>query len=114
MSNTTSEKRGSTRLLQIALYAMAVILVIGGIALKIWIAGAFALFSVFMARRMNPNKQSRTAEGSVRLRQITFAVQMTSILAAAYTTNIWFVAIVSIVILAVGHRLAYQYRTKPY
>ncbi|MBZ0286319.1 MAG: DUF3488 domain-containing protein, partial [Anaerolineae bacterium] len=81
---------------------------------KIWVAGALALFSVFMARLMNPKNKIRTTEGSIRLRQITFAVQSVSIIAAAYTTNLWVVAIVSVAILALGHRLAYQYREKPY
>lgn len=106
--------RLSTRLLQAMLYGMAVIIVIAGIAFKIWVAGALALFCVFMARRLNPNKGERQPEGSVPLRRITFAVQAVSILATAYTTHLWAVAFVSIVILVVGHRLAYQYRQKPY
>ena len=103
----------STRTLQFMLYGMAAIILIGGVVFKIWVAGALALFSVFMARRLNANKSSRQPENSARLRQITFAVQTVSILAVAYTTDIWVVAIISIVILAFGHRLAYQYRDKP-
>ena len=114
MTDSTTQSRFSARMLQAALYVMAVIIIIGGVVFKIWVAGALALFSVFMARRMNPNKAARSTESSIRLRQITFAVQMTSILAAAYTTGLWIVAIISILILALGHRLAYQYRDKPY
>jgi protein-glutamine gamma-glutamyltransferase len=103
----------STRTLQFMLYGMAAIILIGGVVFKIWVAGALALFSVFMARRLNANKSSRQPENSIRLRQITFAVQTVSILAVAYTTGIWLVAIISIAILGFGHRLAYQYRDKP-
>src|SRR5689334_17993756 len=114
MTDSTTQSRFSARMLQFALYGMAVVIIIGGVVFKIWVAGAFALFSVFMARRMNPNKAARTTEGSIRLRQITFAVQTVSVLAAAYTTGLWAVAIISIAILALGHRLAYEYRDKPY
>jgi len=103
----------STHALQIMLYAMAIVILIGGVVFKIWMAGALALFSLFMARRLGANKTARQPESSIGLRQITFAVQAISILAVAYTTQLWLVAFVSIMILAFGHRLAHQYRDKP-
>jgi hypothetical protein len=114
LSDNPERSPSSTRLLQIMLYAMAVIIIIAGIVFKIWAAGALALFSVFMARRLNPNKASRQPEHSIRLRQLTFVVQTVAILATAYTTGLWVVAVISIAILGLGHRLAYQYRNKPY
>jgi hypothetical protein len=108
------KSRFSTRFIQLMLYGMAGVIVLAGIAFKIWVAGALALFSVFMARRLNPNKGSSQPEHSIALRRITFAVQAVSILASAYTTHIWGVAIISIAILAFGHTLAFRYRNKPY
>ncbi len=110
----TRPARLSNRLLQMMLYGMAAIFVIGGLFFKVWVAGAFALFSIFMARRMTPNRADRQPEHSIQLRQYVFAAQSLSIFAAAYTTAIWGAALVALGLLAVGHWLAYHYRAKPY
>ncbi len=95
------------------LYGLALLLVVWGIDTQVWVMGAFALLSIFLARQIGKKKAARRPEHSIPLRRIAFAAQTAGILAAAYTTGIWAVAFFAIAILAIGHRTAYRVRDKP-
>ncbi len=98
------------------LYAISALIAIGTIAVMLktdfWILGIAVIGLAFMLPRLR-KKQLTQIEHSVKLRQIAFAAQVTGILALAYPTRIWFVAIIAIAILALGHRTAYRVRNHP-
>lgn len=52
-------------------------------------------------------------EDSVRLRSLTFAAQVISVLALMYSTRLWFVGLLTVLLLAAGHRHVYRYRRSP-
>src|SRR5262245_5567415 len=83
-------------------------------ALQLWLVGALMVFTVYALVQLRRHPTLRKPEGSVRLRQIAFAAQTVGILALAYTTvQIWWLAILSIALLAMGHYTAYRVRNKP-
>jgi transglutaminase-like putative cysteine protease len=55
----------------------------------------------------------RDPEPSIPLRALTFAAQCIGIVALAQPTQLWLPAVISIVVLAFGHRHAYFHRVKP-
>src|SRR5262249_42285955 len=54
----------------------------------------------------------RDPENSKTLRAITFGGQLIGILALAQPTQLWLPALISLVVLAFGHRYAYGHRAK--
>ncbi len=69
--------------------------------------------SIGRRRRQPTSRRRPQPEGSARLRQLVFAAQIVALIAVALVTGIWSVALVSGVILACGHRYAYQVRAQP-
>lgn len=94
---------------------MAIIAVIAFIVkTQFWIFGVAVLGLAYMLPRLRKrNSRLFEPEQSARLRQIAFGAQAAGILALAWPTRLWVVAIISIVILALGHRTAYRMRNKP-
>jgi len=62
------------------------------------------------ARRKRVRKAPET---SARLRWLTFAAQLTGLIALAYVSALWSVAFIAALILAIGHAYAYRYCRKP-
>ncbi|MBI1276735.1 MAG: DUF3488 domain-containing protein [Anaerolineaceae bacterium] len=93
---------------------MAIIAVIAFmVKTEFWIFGVAVLGLAYMLPRLRKRSgRLFEAEQSARLREFTFAAQAAGILALAWPTRLWVVAIISIVILAIGHRTAFQMRNK--
>jgi protein-glutamine gamma-glutamyltransferase len=110
-----TEKKNSTigRIVRYSLYAL---LTLGTIALMVktefWIFGIAVIGLAFMLPRLR-KKGLIEIEHSVSLRRIAFAAQAVGILALAYPTHIWFVALIALVIMALGHYTAYRVRNHP-
>lgn len=66
-----------------------------------------------MIFRRNTKRTRKAPEDSTRLRYLTFGAQTIGITALAYVTQIWPVALISILGLALGHHYAYRTRLKP-
>lgn len=79
------------------------------------IALAFAFFPTLLdkGRTALAARVRRDPEESIPLRALTFAAQCIGILTLAQPTQLWLPALISIVVLAFGHRHAYQHRAKP-
>lgn len=112
-----ANRRGLGRLRSVVIW-----LVMGGLALvlfavavrfDLWVLGAFGLLSLFLARQLTHPRHSRLPEESVRLRLYAYAVQASGVLALAYTTQLWFVGLIALALLALGHYAAYRYRARP-
>jgi transglutaminase-like putative cysteine protease len=81
---------------------------------KVWVLGALLVGILVLLVQMRRSKYRRIPENSVRLRVIAFITQSLCITALAYSTQqIWHIAIISIVVLAIGHVCAYRFREKP-
>ena len=59
------------------------------------------------------NRFRREPEESIRIRALTFAAQVIGTLSLAYVTQLWFVALITILLLLFGHRHSYLVRGKP-
>src|SRR5258708_15370428 len=104
----------SARVRKLAPFAGAASVLILFSALQLWLVGALMVFTVYALVQLRRHPTLRQPEGSVRLRQIAFAAQAIGILALAYTTvPIWWLAILSIPLLSVGHYTAYRVRNQP-
>jgi transglutaminase-like putative cysteine protease len=101
------------RFLRLGLYATALMLLVAGLFLQAWVVFAFAILAFFMGRQIGRTRGVRQPEASIRLRQLAFAAQVTGAAALAYTTQIWAVWVITILILAVGSIAAYRFRDKP-
>ncbi len=101
------------RLARYSLYGFAALVTLA-VMLKtsFWVFGIAVIGLAFLWSRLR-NKQLGQVEHSVKLRQITFAVQAVGIFALAYPTRLWFVGLISILILAAGHYTAYKVRNAP-
>ena len=97
------------------LYGLAIIAVIAFmVKTEFWIFGVAVLGLAYMLPRLRKrNSRLFEAEQSARLRQIAFGAQAVSMIALAWPTRLWVVAIISIAVLALGHRTAYKVRNKP-
>ncbi|MBA3871401.1 MAG: DUF3488 domain-containing protein [Anaerolineae bacterium] len=104
-----------SRIIRIGLWAIAIVAVIAFmVKTEFWIFGVAVLGLAYMLPRLRKrNSRLFEPEQSARLRQIAFGAQATTILALAWPTHLWVVAIISIGILAIGHRTAYRMRNKP-
>jgi transglutaminase-like putative cysteine protease len=100
---------------RIGLYALGVLLlIIFMLRTQVWILGIAVLGLVFLFQRLKQgDKRLFEPESSVRLRQLTFAAQTVALLTLAWPTQLWFVALLSVVVLGVGHVMAYRVRLKP-
>ena len=114
LKNTFGSKK-ITRYIRLGLYGLAIIAVIAFmVKTQFWIFGVAVLGLVYLLPRLRKrNSRLLEPEPSARLRQIAFGAQAASILALAWPTRLWVVAIISIAILAFGHRTAYRMRNKP-
>lgn len=102
------------RIVRLGAWAVAILAVIAFmIRTEFWIFGVAVLGLAYLVPRLR-NRKGRLfePEHSARLRQIAFGAQAVSILALAWPTRLWVVAIISISILALGHRTAYRTREK--
>jgi transglutaminase-like putative cysteine protease len=77
------------------------------------IAGVFFIFLPTLAVRIKTYIRQQQPEPSARLRALTFAAQVTGALALAYSTQLWAVAFLAVVILGLGHVYSYRWRLKP-
>jgi protein-glutamine gamma-glutamyltransferase len=114
--DTENKERKVNLMMRLPRYGLYALIAIGTIALMVktdfWIFGIAVIGLAFMLPR--PRKKELTAiEHSVQLRRIAFAAQAVGILALAYPTRLWFVALVSLLILALGHRTAHKVRNHP-
>lgn len=102
-------------LLKLMLYGAATIgVIVFMIRTELWIFGVAMIGLLYVIARLRKrDKRLFEAEGSVRLRQIAFAAQTVSIIALAWPTRLWVVAVISIGVLAWGHRTAYRFHQKP-
>jgi protein-glutamine gamma-glutamyltransferase len=100
---------------RLALYAIGTLLLIAFmLRTQLWILGIAVLGLLFMFQRLKKrDKRLFEPESSVRLRQLTFAVQSVAVLALAWPTQLWVLAFIAIGILGVGHVAAYRVRLKP-
>ncbi|MEK9162083.1 MAG: transglutaminaseTgpA domain-containing protein [Chloroflexota bacterium] len=55
----------------------------------------------------------REPEESIRIRALTFAAQVVGTISLAYVTGLWFVTLMTILLLVFGHRHSYLARGKP-
>jgi len=115
VTNTAQTGLGMARRIVIWLVFGGLALVLFAVALQfdLWVLGAFGLLSLFLARQLTHPRRNLLPEESIRLRIYAYSVQAAGVLALAYTTQLWFVAVVSLALLAVGHAFAYRYRAKP-
>ncbi len=112
----SSASQKIARYARIGFYGLAIIAVIAFmVKTQFWIFGVAVLGLAYMLPRLRKrNGRLFEPEQSARLRQLAFGAQATAILALAWPTRLWVVAIISIAILALGHRTAYRLRdTKP-
>ncbi|MCA0458614.1 MAG: transglutaminaseTgpA domain-containing protein [Chloroflexi bacterium] len=96
------------------IWAVAILAVIAFmVKTDFWIFGVAVLGLAYLLPRLR-NREGRLfePEHSARLRQLAFGAQVVSILALAWPTRLWVVALISIAILAFGHRTAYRMREK--
>lgn len=102
------------KFVRLGLYGLGIIAVIAFmVKTQFWIFGVAVLGLAYLLPRLRKrNSRLFEAEQSARLRQIAFGAQAVSILALAWPTRLWIVAIISIAILAFGHRTAYRMRDK--
>ncbi len=113
------EKRSTpqkiAKFVRIGLYGLAIVAVIAFmVKTEFWIFGVAVLGLAYMLPRLRKrNSRLFEAEQSARLRQIAFGAQVAGTLALAWPTRLWVVAIISIALLALGHRTAYRMRNKP-
>ncbi len=89
-----------------------------GIAVGLSFLATAVFFAVIPAllpalRKLVSSRVRRDPEHSNRLRALTFAGQAVGILSLAYPTQLWGVAIISIIILAAGHWYAHRHRLAP-
>jgi hypothetical protein len=101
------------RLTQLMLIVVGLFLAVMAVAFKMWVLGAFAILAFIMARVFGAKQTARLPERSTRLRWFAFAAQVTGALALAYTTNMWIVFIVSLVLLAFGGWTAWRLCVQP-
>jgi hypothetical protein len=94
------------------LIGMAFMLAFVGIWFQLWVLCAFAILAVVASRMFAHRRSVNEPERSPRLRLITFAAQSTGILALAFVSELWIVALVSVVVLAIGHVASYRYVEK--
>lgn len=81
---------------------------------QFWVFGVAVAALLFLLPRLRRRYQRDSEpEHSARLRQIAFAAQAVSILALTMVTRLWGVALVALLILALGHYTAYRVRNKP-
>ena len=92
-------------------YRMMVAASMGIIVVGIFFAFIPSLLPLL--RRLASNRVRKDPEHSARLRALTFAGQVVGVLSLAQPTQLWIVAALAILVLAFGHRHAYQHRTKP-
>src|SRR5262249_868310 len=102
------------RLRKLAPFAGAAAVLVLFSALQLWLVGALIVFTVYALVQLRRHPTLRQPESSGRLRQIAFAAQTVGLLALAYTTvQIWWLAILSFALLAIGHYTAYRVRNQP-
>ncbi len=109
-----ASKFGLNRIFRLGAWTLAIIAVIAFmVKTQFWIFGVAVLGLAYLVPRLRKrNSRLFEAESSPRLRQIAFGAQAASILALAWPTKLWVVAIISIIVLAFGHRTAYRMRDK--
>lgn len=102
------------RIIRIGIWAIAIIGVIAFmVKTQFWIFGVAVLGLAYLLPRLRKrDNRLFEVEHSIRLRQIAFGAQAVSMLALAWPTRLWAVAVISILVLAFGHRTAYQMRDK--
>jgi transglutaminase-like putative cysteine protease len=76
-------------------------------------AAAFFAYLPQLASRVRAYIRRQTPEPSVRLRVLAFAGQVVGAVALAYGTDLWGVAVLSVVVLGLGHYFSYRRRDKP-
>ncbi|MEP7287005.1 MAG: transglutaminaseTgpA domain-containing protein [Chloroflexota bacterium] len=102
------------RLRNLAFPMVAVAVLVAFSIVKLWLVGAIFVFALYLLIQIRKHKAMRQPENSLELRRLAFAAQAVSIITLAYTTQqIWHIAILSLVILAIGHYVAYRVRSKP-
>ena len=78
---------------------------------------AFAFVLWYIPRLQGKLAQSKRfrhePEESIRIRALTFAAQVVGAISLAYVTQLWFVALMTILLLVFGHRHSYLVRGKP-
>ncbi len=103
------------RTVRIGAWAIAILGVIAFmVKTEFWIFGIAVMGLVYIIPRFRKRSgRLFEAEHSPQLRKLAFAAQAVSILALVWPTRLWIVGLISIVVLAVGHRTAYLKRDKP-
>ncbi len=96
---------------RLAIILGALVVSIGAMLIKFWILPAAVLPCLVLLLRKR-KKGSSPVEHSVRLRQYAFGAQTVGMLALAYTTQLWGVALIALPVLAAGHHTAYRVREK--
>ena len=95
-------------------FAVVVMVVLVLIRLKLWLIGGLLVLTLYTLIQLRRHPGLRKPESSIRLRQFAFLAQAISIFALAHAAEqIWITAILSILVLAVGHYAAYKVRNKP-
>lgn len=92
-------------------YRMMVVASMGIIVVGIFFAFIPSLLPLL--RKLASNRVRRDPEHSIPLRALTFAGQVVGVVALAQPTQMWIVAALAVVVLAFGHRHAYQHRIQP-
>lgn len=76
-------------------------------------AGILFVFVPGLAVRIRNYIRRQQSEPSIRLRVLTFAAQVVGALSLAYCTRLWGVALLSTIILGLGHVYSYRWRLRP-
>lgn len=92
-------------------YRMMIFASVGIIAVGLFFAFIPSLLPLL--RKFASARVRKEPEHSAQLRALTFAGQVVGVLSLAQPTQLWIVAALAILVLAFGHRHAYQHRVKP-
>ncbi len=101
------------RLVQLVLIACGLLLVVVGIGFKLWALCAFAILAFMATRLFRQRRTVSEPERSASLRRIAFVAQATTIVALSFVTALWFVGLLALAILALGHYVSYRYVARP-
>ncbi len=101
------------RLTQAMLIGIGLMLGVIGIYFQLWALCAFAVLSFMGSRIFGHRTTVNKPERSSRLRVLTLAAQIVSVIALALVTNLWVVSLISLVLLTVGHYVSYRYVERP-
>jgi transglutaminase-like putative cysteine protease len=103
----------------VALCALMVVWVLDNLGFEPFplavLVGLIAFFAYVprLAFRIKRTIRRQRPESSIRLRVLAFAGQVTGILSLAYGTQLWAVAAIATLALALGHVYSYRHRNKP-